>query len=287
MQPVLVDEYDAIGGLVLSQLFDLMDSLLWRAFSLVVQADPDLARKCVLAPVIKDLAGLSYGRKWFMAGCEVKKQKPYIITAVKTWQEGGITDAEFLIRIKRLNFYRDIIREWIEISVEVGQNLNPYVRILWEAYLACRERVALAYAPIVWRVAKNKSFNVGHVQELYQVGFPGLIHAIERYRNQGPMVFGSFAYRWVRQAVLLYTTRGTALIKVAHTMMEEGNNISKKESVTGKRDDSARANLVKGLMKHGNVVLMDKPPEMIECRELELEMDLANSPLMQLFEEEL
>lgn len=254
------DAYEALGGVALLRAFSHMDYVLWQALDIIAQTERAYLGRVVIEPATREATGAAHGRKWFLGG-NSPGAIGALVTYVGGWQR-GVDYTAFLDQIKTLGFYRDTIRGWVEGAVVSDVGSNARVREYHRTYLSVRTDITTAYLPLVWSIASHHGTSAS--EDLYQIGVPGLIHAIERYNNDGPITFGRFASRWIRQAILMHLTRKAPIILVSHSVLERERKIKKREAASGKRDLSEAAEAIRSVSAHRDVSLVadiDVPAE--------------------------
>jgi RNA polymerase sigma factor (sigma-70 family) len=255
--PLTLNHYDSLSGRALVQHFQGMDSCLWCALSLIAQHQPTHLQKCCLTPIIREVTGTSYGRRWFV-GSKVAHPTQKLIEIVRLWIQDHLSWTQFLDELRTLGFYRDTIRHWVESVKFEDERAKEHVDLCLKRYFRFREAVIQAYLPLVWKVASAHGFTEDVRHDLFQIGVTGLLHACERYHNVGPVTFSTFANRWIRQAVLMHISRKLPIIQVSHSVLEEESKLLRKERETGLEDSSPRAQRIKRLSSARDVLLVDE-----------------------------
>ena len=249
-----------------------MDEALWSAFSLIAQCCPWYVQGGILLPIIRQITGTSHGRRWFTT--TYKNPLSTLFETSRLWQQGHINWCAALRTVRRLGFYRDTIRELVTAADITVEPIKHHVERYLRRYFHYREEVTLAYTPLVWRLASAYGFSEEQKQDLFQIGVAGLIHACERYNNDGPATFSTFARQWIRQAILMHVQRAQPIIKVSHSVLEEESRIRRKEMKTGEVDTSERAERIRRMHEVKDVVLsndVDAEAEEKEERAINLE----------------
>jgi RNA polymerase sigma factor (sigma-70 family) len=255
--PKTVDCYDALGGETLSCHFTGMDRVLWKALALIAQTDPEYLQRCALQPITREICGTSYGRRWFIAD----KSGAYMCRMLeldRVWLQKYVEWDFFLKQLQTLTLFRDTLRGWVENYEGTHELVSSHVTEYFNTYIRLRKNIVTSYIPVVWKVAMHHGFTEDQQHDLFQIGITGLLHATERYNNEGPMTFPKFAHRWIRQAVHMHIDRKMPLISVSHSVKEANSKLNKQEKHAGQPDTSLRAKKIRQLLAMKDVVLTDQ-----------------------------
>jgi RNA polymerase sigma factor (sigma-70 family) len=250
------DVYEALGGVALIRAFTALDHLLWQALDVVAQVARRYLSTQIVTPVARDIMGATHGRKWFLGGNSDAKLGT-LVACVGAWQRGA-DYAEVVDTLAGLGFYRDTIRTWVERAIPAIDDRQELargrVRAYLQSYLHIRGDITEAYLPLVWSIASRHGS--ANSEDLYQIGVPGLVHAIERYNNDGPLTFGKFASRWIRQSILMHLTRQAPIIIVSHSVVERERRLKKRELETGVVDTTPAAEAIRNASAPRDVSLV-------------------------------
>lgn len=250
-----LDPYFSLQGDTLSQHFHFMDRMLWSCLYTIGQTEPEYLQKIALEPIIRQASGNSHGRRWYIRG-QNTKFNGQLVDAVRVWVQTDDWHA-FIEELQWLQLYRDTLREWIESFESAFPRIQSHMDHWMRNYYKFRGEITEAYLPLVHAVSSSYGFSDDAKADLFQIGTTGLVHAIERYHNVGPMTFPSFAKRWVRQRILMAISRQLPMIRVSHSVLEAQSRINRDERRRGKQDDSDWARRIKSLSAAKDVVLID------------------------------
>lgn len=255
LNPSKLDPYISLKGETLRMHFNFLDSTLLQCVYLISHMDPDYIRKCIMEPIVRQMAGTSHGRRWFIRG-QNSECNGFLVETVRVWIQSDDCIA-FLSAFKELEFYRDTIRRWVEeyqtTEPRVQDTLDQWLR----NYYRIRGEITESYLPLVGSIASTYGLTEDSKADMHQIGTTGLMHAVERYNNIGPVTFSSFARRWIRQRILMYISRQMSVIKVSHSVLEAQARINRAEEQSGEKDHSRWANKVKTLSAAKDVILVE------------------------------
>lgn len=272
---IITDEYESLGGNSLIRHFNLADEALWCALSIVAQAQPRYLQRRILIPVLRQATGMNHGRKWFVRG-NSPQALGRLVEITRGWVQEKFYWSDVLKEIQDLGFYRDTVRGWVEDAKIYDPCYRRRVLGYLTTYLAIREEITNAYLPLVWKAAASYGFTADVREDLFQIGSTGLLHAVERYNNVGPVTFSTFAGRWIRQAILMYISRRMPVIRVSHSVLEVFSKINREELASGKKDLSDRAQRIRSVSGVKDVLLVADPEA--EQHVDEKQIDLAELP---------